>query len=96
MGQLRQAVLQQIKNTTVIKVKMYSLDGLTVFSTEAAQVGEDQSANRGWLAARSGGVVSELTHRDRFNAVTSSRATFRCGVPTRAARSSASSRSTPT
>ncbi|MCI0577896.1 MAG: cell wall metabolism sensor histidine kinase WalK [Chloroflexi bacterium] len=67
-ARLRQAVLAQMQGTSVVKVKIYSLDGRTVFSTEAAQIGEDKSDNAGFLAARSGQVASELTHRDAFSA----------------------------
>jgi signal transduction histidine kinase len=67
-ARLREAVLMQMQGTSVVKVKIYSLAGLTVFSSDAAQIGADQSKNAGFLVARSGGVASELTHRDTFNA----------------------------
>ncbi len=66
--ELRQAVLDQMAGLSVVKVKVYNLDGLTVFSTETTQIGEDKSTNAGFLAARSGVVKSELTHRDTFSA----------------------------
>lgn len=68
IAQLRQAVLAQMKGLSVVKVKVYNLDRLTVFSTEAKQIGDDKSNNAGFLAARSGQVASELTHRDTFSA----------------------------
>ncbi|MDH3600643.1 MAG: HAMP domain-containing histidine kinase [Candidatus Tectomicrobia bacterium] len=52
----------------VVKVKIYTLDGRTVFSTQASQVGQDKSTNAGFLSARAGQVASELTHRDTFSA----------------------------
>jgi diguanylate cyclase (GGDEF)-like protein len=51
-----------------VKVKIYNLDGMTVFSTEESQIGEDQSSNAGFQSARRGVVASRLTHRDMFNA----------------------------
>lgn len=67
-ARLRQAVLEQIDGLSVLKIKVYDLEGLTVFSTEAAQIGQDKSDNAGYLAARSGQVATELTHRDTFSA----------------------------
>jgi two-component system, sensor histidine kinase len=57
-----------MRGTQVVKIKIYSLDALTVFSTESAQIGEDKSSNVGFLAARNGETVSELTYREEFSA----------------------------
>ncbi|MGI9595411.1 MAG: ATP-binding protein, partial [Acidimicrobiales bacterium] len=66
--ELRGAVLQQMSRTNVVKVKIYNLEGLTVFSTEDAQIGDDKSSNGGYVAARAGETVSELTFREQFSA----------------------------
>ena len=68
IAKLRQAVLAQMKGLSVVKIKVYNLDGLTAFSTEEKQIGEDQSRNLGFLAARSGKALSSIVHRDTFNA----------------------------
>lgn len=65
---LRAEVLSAMKGLPVLKVKIYDADGLTVFSTQETQIGEDKSGNAGFLAARGGAVASELTHRDSFSA----------------------------
>jgi diguanylate cyclase (GGDEF)-like protein len=52
----------------VVKVKIYDLNGLTVFSTDRRQIGEDKSANPGFRRARDGYAASEITFRDRFDA----------------------------
>jgi diguanylate cyclase (GGDEF)-like protein len=51
----------------VVKVKIYDLRGLTVFSTQRSQIGEDKSANPGFRRARDGYPASEITYRDRFD-----------------------------
>lgn len=52
----------------ILKVKIYSLDGLTVYSSETTEIGEDKSNNPGFVsAARSGKPASKLTFRDTFS-----------------------------
>ena len=67
-AKLRVDTVRQMQGLAVLKVKIYDLNGLTVFSTEAAQIDDDKSENAGFLSAKSGHVVSELTHRDTFSA----------------------------
>jgi hypothetical protein len=67
-ARLRQAVLEQTQGLSVLKIKIYNLEGITVFSTQESQIGEDKSENAGFLTARDGGLASELTHRDTFSA----------------------------
>jgi hypothetical protein len=67
-ARLRQAVIQQTQGLSIIKVKIYTLNGVTVFSSQENQIGEDKSQNAGFLFALKGGLVSELTHRDTFSA----------------------------
>ena len=66
--QLRQDVLRQMTGMTVVKVKIYNLAGLTVFSTDPRQIGEDKSTNSGFATAKDGGITSEITFRDKFDA----------------------------
>ncbi|WP_426417164.1 sensor histidine kinase [Aestuariirhabdus sp. LZHN29] len=54
--------------TNALKVKVFNLEGLTVFSTEASQIGDDKSKNGGYLSAVGERAASELTHRDTFSA----------------------------
>jgi PAS domain-containing protein len=68
IARMREAVLAQMVGLSVVKVKVYDLDGLTVFSTEARQIGESKRDNAGYLSAREGVVATELTHRDTFSA----------------------------
>lgn len=67
-ARLYQAVVAQMQGTAVVKIKVYKLDGQTVFSTQVSQIGESKSGNQGFQMAVSGKAASELTHRDTFSA----------------------------
>jgi signal transduction histidine kinase len=64
---LHEAVVNHTRGLSVIKIKVYDLNGLTVFSSQASQIGEDKRGNAGFQAARAGNVATELTHRDTFS-----------------------------
>jgi signal transduction histidine kinase len=64
---LRHTIAAERAGLPVAKIKIYNAAGIAVFSTEADQIGKNDSANAGFLTARAGGVVSELTHRDAFS-----------------------------
>lgn len=66
-ARLYDLVAHQMKGTNVVKFKVYALNGVTVFSSDAAQTGEDKSRNAGFLAAREGRVTSVLAHRDTMD-----------------------------
>jgi two-component system, cell cycle sensor histidine kinase PleC len=61
-------IVEQVRGLNIAKVKVYDLRGVTVFSTEEQQIGEDKSNNAGVLRAFAGHVASELTFRNKFSA----------------------------
>ena len=65
---IRDRVLRQMTGLSVVKIKIYNLDGLTIFSTDERQVGEDRSGNEGFRQARDGLVASAIIYRDKFDA----------------------------
>jgi two-component system, sensor histidine kinase len=54
--------------TDVVKVKIYDVNGLTIYSSDPRQIGEDRSANEGFKTALRGRVASELIFRGKFAA----------------------------
>lgn len=66
--ELRQAVVTQMHGLSVVKIKVYDLDGDTIFSTQLDQIGDESNTNAGFQRALRGEVASELTHRDTFSA----------------------------
>src|SRR5690606_8014539 len=67
LARLDQELRRLTSGLPVVKVKIYDADGLTVFSTDRRQIGEDKSANPGLRRAIGGDTTSELTYRDRFD-----------------------------
>jgi diguanylate cyclase (GGDEF)-like protein len=69
LATVQQATQAQMKGMNVVKVKVYNLAGMTVFSTEAKQIGEDKGTNVGFQSARAGEARSEIVFRDQFYAI---------------------------
>lgn len=66
-AQFREELAAFMQESDIVKFKVYDLRGMTVYSTQASQIGEDKSTNAGFVRAKSGRVATELTHRDQFS-----------------------------
>ncbi len=71
--QLTEDVLDDLEGLSVTKLKIYDLQGRTVFSTQSSQIGENKSDSSNVNAAKSGQVISKLGHRDTVQALKSTR-----------------------
>lgn len=68
IASLHDDVLQKIHGLHVVKLKIYGLSGLTVYSTEPKQIGENKAGNIGFQKAKAGQTESDLVFRDHFSA----------------------------
>ncbi len=67
LGNIHQLVKQFGLNTDIVKIKIFNLSGVTVYSSEERQIGENKSGSTGFRQALAGTPASELTQRGRFN-----------------------------
>ena len=65
---LREALGGMMRGTTVLKIKLYTRDGRTAFSTDPLQIGESKADSGGFRTALGGTPISVLTHRNQFDA----------------------------
>jgi diguanylate cyclase (GGDEF)-like protein len=65
---LQEKAVTLMQDSEIVKLKVYNPQGLTVFSTDPQQTGEDKAGNPGFMSARGGQVATELTHRNQFDA----------------------------
>ncbi|WP_207477219.1 sensor histidine kinase [Arenibaculum pallidiluteum] len=61
-------VRKAVQQTSIVKVKIYDDLGLTIYSSDPSQIGEDKGANAGFRQAVQGRPASALTFRNEFDA----------------------------
>jgi diguanylate cyclase (GGDEF)-like protein/PAS domain S-box-containing protein len=69
-ARLQQAVRQQVKGLPVVKIKIYDVNRMTLFSTEDKQIGELKSPDYlGSKVIASGQPASSISHRKTFTGI---------------------------
>jgi diguanylate cyclase (GGDEF)-like protein/PAS domain S-box-containing protein len=64
---LHRKVLAILQGTKVFKIKVYDLKGMTIYSTDRKQIGEDKGRNAGVLAGLRGLNSSNLVHQNQVS-----------------------------
>jgi len=66
-ARLAAAIVELMRDGSVVRVKIYNRKGVVVFSTKPNQIGDTQEDNAGFIDAIDGKVASTLIYRDTFN-----------------------------
>lgn len=67
--EIRSAVKAASAGLPILKLKIFDLNGLTVFSSDPSEIGSDGRVNPGFVIAAGNGIpVSKLTYRNQLNA----------------------------
>lgn len=68
--ELNEFINKQVKGLDIVKIKIYDLNGLTVFSSDFKQIGNSKKTHQSFINAINGKVVSKLSFRDKIYAKT--------------------------
>lgn len=71
---LQREVVELMKGTAVVKIKVYNRIGSAIFSTDATELGERHLGSEGFKTAIGGSVVSELIHREHIETLEGAKA----------------------
>lgn len=55
--------------TDILKAKIYNINGVTLYSSDFSQIGDNKSGNAGFDSAIKGIAASQVTHRGQFSAL---------------------------
>ncbi len=67
---LHKDVAAMVHGLTVLKIKMFGVNGKTIFSTDSSQTGTiNPSSYPGSIVARTGKIISKISHREKFRTI---------------------------
>ncbi|EAZ94348.1 sensor histidine kinase [Crocosphaera chwakensis] len=64
---LTKAAETQMEGLSVVKVKVFNLNGTTIFSTDTRQIGQSRQGSLGFEGAKKGQFVTQLATKDNYN-----------------------------
>jgi diguanylate cyclase (GGDEF)-like protein/PAS domain S-box-containing protein len=64
---LHQKVRNLLRGTNLFRIKFYNLQGMTIYSTELIQIGENRTRDKGVINGLRGLNSSELVHKDQLS-----------------------------
>lgn len=67
VAEFRRLIAGRLEDLGIVRLKIYSRTGLTVFSSDTQAIGVDQSANQGLLNASTGVPISGIVHKGALN-----------------------------
>ncbi|MBF0590396.1 MAG: hypothetical protein HQL53_14840 [Magnetococcales bacterium] len=67
LGRVDARVRAFMFGTDILKAKIFTIDGNTIYSSDLSQVGDDKKSYPGFEAAMRGKPTSKVTHRDSFS-----------------------------
>jgi EAL domain-containing protein (putative c-di-GMP-specific phosphodiesterase class I)/GGDEF domain-containing protein len=65
--EINEDILHKVQGLRVVKVKIYDLNGMVIFSTQPSQIGDNKSESTAFQAARDGYDASEIIFRNTFS-----------------------------
>ena len=65
--ELATAIRSLMRDSSVVRIKIYNQHGVVAFSTKTSQIGSDQRNNPSFISAINGRVADTLIYRDTFN-----------------------------
>jgi signal transduction histidine kinase/ActR/RegA family two-component response regulator len=68
VGEIDRLVRAHVAETKLVKIKIYAPNGVTLYSSEHAQIGQNKNDNAGFRSALAGTIASELGFRAKFSA----------------------------
>ncbi len=86
IANLQEEMQHKIRGLRVVKINIYNLEGIAVYSTEPQQIGENQTENVGFQKAKAGKIQSDLVYHDHVLAsetVVENRSFFSSYIPVR-------------